>query len=249
MLHLLLVILTAGSPSPSASPSASPSSAPLKTIVTLKSSPYCTAFAAHANAAIDSAVHSDAALSAAVGALRSDALGHDDLQRVGAEHRLSALADKIYGNYRSGMREVDRLRELAKTAPTEDQKSALKASADALGGALYRQHLIQRDLDGFVAYLQTSDMRASSPDDRSDLQGLAPDFGSNFPRVPDTAESPILANIPGQPDAGRLAGEESLDDDVRMSLSASHDVQRRIPDIVRDEMTAAEHFDAAGSGC
>ena len=79
-------------------------------------------------------------------------------------HHLNTLADAIYKQYRAGEREVNQLRDLAKQATDPEEQAELKAAADALGGALYRQHLMQRDLDGFVNFLYASDMMTSDDD-------------------------------------------------------------------------------------
>ena len=246
MLHVLLAILTATAVP---TPSASPAPEGLKTIVTVKSSPFCSAFARHANAAIGSAVRNDATLSALVGSLRTNALGENAIVRSNEEQRLSNLADSIYRQYRSGMTEVNRLRDLVKTAPTDQEKAALKASADALGGALYRQHLIQRDLDGFVAFLSTADMRSLSPDDARNQASLT-DPGLLGYTSSQTGPYPVW--LPGGAqlvDPPQFPGDESRQDDVRMSLLASRDFASRLPDIIKDEMTAAAHFTDAGSSC
>ncbi len=248
MIDVVLAILVAGSPSPSPPPSAAP--VPLKTIVTLKTSPLCTAFARHVNAAIGSAVRNDATLSALIGSLHSDALDRNIIQRVDEENRLNELATSIYREYKSGMHEVQELRALAKTATNPQEQQAVKGSADALGGALHRQHLIQRDLDGFVAFLNTADMRTVDPDEAHDERVLGPEVTGFQPEQ----RGPITVWVPNGFDyqfQGRVTmpGDESHAQDVRYSLLASRDFQHRIPGIIRDELTAATRIDVAGSGC
>ncbi len=250
MIAVLLAVLVSGSPAPTPTASAAPET--LKTIITLRSSPLCTAFATHVNAAIGSAVRNDAALGSVVSTLRTRALGENSITRSNAEQRLSNLADGIYREYRSGMNEINKLRALAATASSPAEKAAVKASADALGGALYRQHLIQRDLDGFVAFLDTADMRSDISGAQADMnQAFAPDFdGSWEPQQ----RGPITLWVPRGyaeqfVDTPSFPGDESPHDDIRLGALASQDFERRIPAIVKDELHAAEQIDAAGNGC
>lgn len=239
MLALVLAVVTAAAPSPSPTPL-------LKTIVTVKSSPLCGAFAAHTNAAIGSAVQNDANLGSTILTLRSTDLAGNSIDRLSEIRRLSTLADSIYKQYRAGETEVNELRDLAKQATDPDEKADLKAAADALGGALYRQHLIQRDLDGFVAFLQASDMMT---DDNAD--------GPRHPMTQDMpGASPQEMNVYWMPQMQwamthppLIAGSESLDDDVAMAKAASTDFQRRMPAVMQDELTAGGHIEQAADHC
>jgi hypothetical protein len=239
MLAIVLAVVTAAAPSPSPTPL-------LKTIVTVKSSPLCGAFAAHTNAAIGSAVQNDQNLGSTILTLRSTDLAGSSLDRVHELRRLSSLADSIYKQYRAGETEVNELRELAKQATDPDEKAELKAAADALGGALYRQHLIQRDLDGFVAFLQASDMMTDDNADgprhpmTQDMPGAAPQEMSAYwvPQLQNTIVHPPLS-----------VGSESLDDDVTMAKAASSDFLGRMPAVMQDEMTAGGHIELAADHC
>jgi len=238
MVLLFLAVMLA-SPSPSPTPH-------LKTIMTVKSSPLCGAFAAHVNAAIGSAVQNDQMLGSAILGLRSNDLSGSDLERNGEENRLTNLADAIYKQYRIGETEVTQLRDLAAKASDPDERASLKASADALGGVLYRQHLIQRDLDGFVAYLNASDMRTDMPSNeayRPDMP-VRPGAMSLF-----TGSAGEYWTPPGFHSTGLTVGHFSHEDDVRMAASASTDFQSRMPAILQDEMTAGSHIEQASVHC
>src|SRR5208283_5702596 len=100
--------------------------------------------------------------------LKRPDLDGSSLDRYSEITQLTALADAIYRQYRSGEAEIGTLRALEAQAADADEKAELKAADDALAGALYRQHLIQRDLDGFVAYLNAADMRTLSDAEKSD---------------------------------------------------------------------------------
>jgi hypothetical protein len=216
-----------------ASPSPSPPPSSLKTIVTVKSSVMCGEFAAHTNAAIAAAVVNDRSLGTLILVLRSDDLAGSEIARSGEIHQLDGLAAAIYQQYRTGEAEVNQIRAVAARVPDPQEKAALKSSADALGGALYRQHLIQRDLDGFIAYLNAGDMRRSVHDDNDDAMraGLVTDSISNF--------SPV----------GQVAGSETRGDDVNLAQQASDDFQSRMPALLQDEMTAAGRIETAAEGC
>lgn len=235
-------------------PSASPSPEPLKTIVTVSTSPFCGAFAAHVNSAIDSAVTDDRNLGSIILTLRAHDLAGNGIARRNEMQRLTTLADTMYRAYRSGEGEVNRLRDLAKTAKNKSERTEIKASADALGGALYRQHLIQRDLDGFVAYLQAADMRRGSDAEETQNEAI---FGN-----PNAHYAAANLDINGRPlwvppDAGRemehdlvsLPGDESTATDAALALKASRDFERRLPAILRDELTAGARIAKANEHC
>jgi hypothetical protein len=229
---------TASAPSPSPTPL-------LKTIVTVKSSPICGAFAAHTNAAITSALANDQSLGTTILTLRSPDLAGSSIDRLAEIHHLNTLADAIYKQYRTGEHEVNQLRDLAKQATDPDEKAELTAVADALGGALYRQHLMQRDLDGFVNYLYAADMMASDDDMTQD---------------PDAPRRQLLQDVPGAhplngsspiwtPYDTPLAGTESLTDDVTLARAASEDFITRLPALRQDEQAASSRIETASDKC
>ncbi|MGB6984647.1 MAG: hypothetical protein WBD74_01585 [Candidatus Aquilonibacter sp.] len=241
---MLAIVLAAVTATAATAPSPSPTPL-LQTIVTVKSSPICGAFAAHTNAAISSALANDQSLGTTIYMLRSPDLAGSSLDRISEIHHLNELADSIYKQYRAGEREVNELRDLANKATDPDEKVALKAVADALGGALYRQHLMQRDLDGFVNYLYASDMMASDDDTTAD---------------PDAPRRQLLEDVPGaRPLSGLspiwtpydtpLAGTESLTDDLTLARAASESFVTRLPALRVDEQTAGARIETAANGC
>lgn len=248
---VLAVVVGAAAASPSPSPS--PSTEPLKTIVTVRSTTYCEALATHLNAAITSAVENDQNLGSTILTLRSNDLAGTDLSRQHEIHRLQDLGDSLYRNYKSGENEVNHLRDLAKSAQTDEDKAELKAAADALGGVLYRQHLMQRDLDGFVSYLYAADMQADTNRDVLTREFVGADE-ANFPygsrNVNTTVTQPYLNIL-------ETMGRESVhpyiyrtpDSDAAMAYNASRDFEARVIDVVRDEVTAGEHVTQASSRC
>jgi hypothetical protein len=242
MVTVLLAVLIAN-PTPSPTPL-------LKTIVTVKSSPFCGAFAVHVNSAIGSAVGNDQTLGETILSLRSTDLSGSTIQRRNEMERLENLSDAIYKQYRSGENEVKQLRDLAAKTTDPAEKAEVTAGADALGGALYRQHLVQRDLDGFLAFLNASDM-ASGRGTGDDFDTPAPGLAlAQLGRIDPTGPSPSGYWVPGTYRPSSLSvGQESPEDDVRMALAASEDFQRRMTAIFQDEMNAGNHIATAGDHC
>jgi len=240
---LVAVVLTAA-------PSASPDPAPLKTIITVKSSPFCGLFSTHVNGAISAAVTNDRSLGTLVGTLRRPDLEGSDLDRQAQLDRLTNLADAIYHQYREGAAEVAKLRALEATTTDADQKAELKAADDALGGALYRQHEIQRDLDGFLAYLNAGQMRTSSDDEKSVYMVL---FGEGDPHQAaldadlhtrsGTGHPPYTSPFSG------LAGDESPHDDTRYASNAAGAFLTSLAAIRGDELNAANHIETVSTHC
>src|SRR5262249_17744699 len=118
----------------------------------------------HVNSAIDQATGNDARLGSLIVGLRNPDLGDNVLRRRNERIRLDNVADAMYKAYRAGEDDVNHLRALAKAATDKDEQKALDDAADALGGVLYRQHLIQRDMDGFLAFLDAGDMLGTFDD-------------------------------------------------------------------------------------
>ena len=244
MLPLLLVVaLTAPAPTPS--------SVPLTTIVTVRSTTFCGQFATHVNAAIDAAVTNDHNLGSLINTLRNPQMAGDDLSRRLEKQRLNNVADSMYRQYRAGESEVDRLRSLAKVAPDPDQKKEMTDAADALGGVLYRQHLIQRDMDGFLAYLDASEMNADMNElrhqDQASMQG--------GPIDPQTGQpNPLPYWIPPNSsiwnrEHAMQPGDETPEQDLQMARAASADFQSRLPAILTDELNAGGHVASASDHC
>jgi hypothetical protein len=245
MVPSLILLATLATASPSPAPVDSPD--PLKVIVTVRSSTLCSQFADHANAAIAATLQNDATLGSVVNTLRVPDLAGNPIERRNMMLRLAELADSIAKQYKAGIGEVKSLRALQSQTNDPQEKVELKAAADALGGALYRQHLIGRDLDGFLAYEYAADMRRPDDDDMMPqmMQATSADVGPYYY----AAKAPTWLAQPEPVSPSILAGHESLSDDAEMAASASHDFASRLPAITGDELTAADHFTEAAGGC
>lgn len=253
MLALLLLVATLVSPAPSPAPSAS--AGPLKEIIRVHSTSLCDEFDSHVNAAIGSAVRNDMELAGLITSLSLPQIGDDlndnGLRRHRAIDSLVAYADALTADYKKGDAEVRRLRELAKNTTDPAQKIAIKASADSLGGALWRQKKIARDLDGFVAYLYMEEMRWG---DRSQVQILGATSQDSTP-----ANNPVLeerqrlsqdgADGPPMIWTAMPGDDHAPPDDRVLTQNAARDFKSRLGDITTDESNAAANIMKAGERC
>src|SRR6202011_2156393 len=142
MLLPLVLALAAADPAPAASapPGAASAPTPLKEIGRVRALPACVPIVAHANGAITQALENDRNLAILTTNLRAtdfDKLNF--IQRRNAIEALMKQAEAMRVASSAGDVEVKKLREYAVNSPDPQRKAELKAFADALGGALYRQ--------------------------------------------------------------------------------------------------------------
>jgi len=138
--------------------SASPAPA-LKVIANVRSTSRCAEIVTHANSAIGSALNNDVQLQQLITRLR--AINLDDGNLIHRRNGLDALgefAKNLTQQSRSADDEVKRLRALAEKSTDPQEQKELKAFADALGGALWRQQKVARDLNGYLASVDFQDM-------------------------------------------------------------------------------------------
>jgi hypothetical protein len=225
---VLIAVLIATS---AAAPAPAPSSAgPLKEIGHVRVSAACGNIVVHANSAISSALRNDATLARTVERLRTIDLEANPMSMHRGLMDLDRLAGQLRNDAVHGDGEVKRLRELSEKTTDPKRKAELRAFADSLGGALYRQKKAGADLSGFIAYLQYRDMRSSFDDDKM-MKATGPDTG---PR----------STMPPAP-----PGVERTDTPNQMAVSAASDFESRLQDIAVDEGKAADHSEGAVSGC
>ncbi|MGR4065464.1 MAG: hypothetical protein ACLQPV_08445 [Vulcanimicrobiaceae bacterium] len=237
----------AASPGPAAQPGTAvdANGTPLKTIARVRSTTFCSDFATHANNAIASAVRNDATIGHTIVLLEGPNLDSNAIARHNEIASLSALSDQLYKDWKNGDQEVKRLRALADKTTDTSEKQDLKAFADWLGGALWRQRKIGRDLDGFVAYLNARDMMHIDEStaqanmgvygvaDPSTAHGIPGEFAQ--PTGPQTYPAPLSINY----DAS----------DTSQAEAAAKDFSQRVQSIVSDETEAAGAGDTAASHC
>lgn len=212
-------------------PAPAPSSGPLKEIGRVRVSAACGNIVVHANSAISSALRNDATIARTANRLRTMDLESSEMSMHRGLVELDRLAAQLHDDAIHGGGEVKRLRELADKATDPTRKAELRAFADSLGGALYRQKKAAADLSGFVAYLQYRDMRTPSETDAK-MNGVAQD--------------PLQRTPPPQPfDVGLYRAETPN----QMAIAAATDFEARLRDIAIDEGRAADHSEGAVSGC
>ena len=180
--------------------------------------------------------------------LKTRGLSGTILQRIDEEQRLQELANAIFKAYHDGESQVNQLRALESQATDPEEKAELKAAADALGGALYRQHLIQRDLDGFIAYLDAGDMRRgdSWDDDESNLSPVADWQLSPHDSLDMSygiADPGLRSHFFDQP------GVEGRSEDVHLAGEAADDFSSRRLPITSDELNASAHISNVSDRC
>jgi hypothetical protein len=251
LVHAIAIasLTVAIAPAPATAPSPSPSATPLlKTIATVRVSPRCASIITHANSAISTTLSNDQIIGQTISTLRLTNL--DDGNPIHRNNGLKALGDlakSLMLAARSGDDEVKRLRKVASETKDPNEAKALKDFADELGGALWSQQKVARDLNGFLAY---QDFRDMAQWDEGQQQMNQATFGVSDPLAENPREMqhygphgqlatphPHLGHDPNEPDA------------TQQAKWAADDFQNRIPIIMRDENLASGKIDGAIKGC
>jgi len=251
MLHALVLAAIAASPSPSPSPDATATPPALRVIATVHSSTACAEIVSHANAAIASALANDTSLAATIKALQAVELDGNVIKHRNGLDDLGNYAKKINLEALAGDAEIKRLRKLASDSTDPQRKKELTAFANWLGGAMWRQRKVARDLNGFVATMDFYDM--STLDDSEKNMDIAL-FGSPDDRpvsIAETSPTGIRArNVFGGTDGGPVAPpREQRPTYDSMAKAAGADFTLRLPAIANDESLAATHVGQALAGC
>ena len=246
MVALLLLVALVNT-SPAASPTPMP---PLHEIMHVRSSALCGEFATHANSAISDATGNDTTLVSLINVLGRSTMDQSTLAYNNELLALEHLSDHITSQWHDGEREVGQIRSLASKSTDPKEKLELTASANALGGALWRQRRIARDLDGFIAYLETEQMMANSPGQQQANLML---FGTDDPtQIRVTGERMPPGSNPGlnqPPDPLPFPGDPNNPKPGDQALAAAKDFSRRLIAIGNDEIQAAVHIEQASEGC
>ena len=237
-------------PPPGVAPAPQPSPTPgLKTIATVRASARCAAIITHANGAISNTLNNDEIIGQTITRLRYTNLDDGNpLHRNKALHDLGDLARTLMMQARSGDDEVKRLRKVASETKDPQEAKALKAFADELGGALWSQQKIARDLNGFLAYQDFHDMAQFGQNQQSMNQAV---YGVNDPFAQQPRGDRLSPQVNGvvtepQPAVGHNPNDATS---TQQAKWAADDFENRIPVIMRDENLAAGKVDAAIAGC
>lgn len=231
MLSLLpLVVALASAPSPAPSTASRPT--PLTEIGRTRTAPICTTIVVHANGAITSALDNDRSLAILTTNLKNvDFDRLNELQRRNAINDLMDQAGKIRIAGKAADDEIKKLRAYAKASDDPERKAELKAFADALGGAIYRQTKAANEFMRDVTIMQ-------GREDAGEARGIRDRDGPQ----PDTGAMQIAAaNRVHVPD-----GPKSYNQAFR---SVAGDLSDLATGIAVDEGVAADHSIAATSGC
>jgi hypothetical protein len=231
MLSLLpfLIVLAAG---PAPAPTEAPHVTPLTEIGRVRSTPICTPIVVHANGAITSALDNDRSLAILTTNLR--AMDFDRLNSMQLHRTIEDLmkqAGTIRQNGKLADNEIKQLRAYAAASTDPERKAELKAFADALGGAIYRQTKAATEFMRDVTVMQG----------REEAQE-ARDIKTRDEQVPENLNPQAVANTravlrPGPPSYNQVMREIAADLTDRTSA------------IGADEGIAADHSIAATSGC
>ncbi|MDP9110549.1 MAG: hypothetical protein M3M96_02820 [Candidatus Eremiobacteraeota bacterium] len=256
-LALIVSMLAAATPVQAAAPKPVATTPParLKEIVHVRASAHCAEIATHANSAISTTLHNDEVLSQTISQLRT--LNLDDGNPIHRRNGLAGLGDlakSLMQQAIAGDSEVKRLRDLAASSTESEQKKELKNFADALGGALWRQHKVARDLNGFLASVDYHDMKQLSDSQRAMNNAV---FGVADPmaELPADVRAATTMNRSSQrsPNLGvdgervpAMFGEPTTTGQAR---AAAEDFQARIADISNDEAIAANNVTGAVGDC
>ena len=250
MLHALVLAAVALSPSPSPSPDATATPAALRVIVTVHSSTSCAEILSHANAAIASALANDTSLAATIKALQAVELDGNVIKHRNGLNDLGDYAKKINLEALAGDAEIKRLRKLAAESTDPQRKKELTAFANWLGGAMWRQRKVARDLNGFVATMDFYDM---STLDESEMNMNMALFGSPDTQpasIAETSPTGTIRTIYGGARGGPIAPpREQRPTYDSMAKAAGADFTLRLPAIANDESMAATHVGQALAGC
>lgn len=249
----LLVLAAALSVAPSPPPSAMPQPV-LKEIGHVRATAACAELATHANHAIGVALRNDTMLADTISKMRAADLDTNPITRRNSLQALGDLARDMNLQALAADGSIKRLRNIAQTSTDDTQKKELTAFANWLGGAIWRQRKIARDLNGFLAKMDEEDMIKVND---SEANMNAATVGAPNPNLLYSGEQAPQAAIVGVPNARRQVQAGPLStplredyglDTQRAKLAAEY-YELQLPAIVNDEALAADRVIGATSGC
>ncbi len=232
MLMLLPIVVALAATDPAPAASSAPRPTPLTEIGRVKALPACVPIVAHANGAITQALDNDrmlAIISTNLHATDFDKLNF--LQRRNAIEALMKQAEAMRTAASAGDVEVKKLREYAVNSPDPQRKAELKAFADAIGGAIYRQKKAAVEFMRDVTIMR-------GREDAAEAHDL---MRQNNP-VPPYAAAQQMANLQGP----LPVPPPTYNKQLRQIGDVMDDMTHGI---LLDEGTAADHSIAATSGC
>jgi hypothetical protein len=238
----------------SAAPSAAPSgdavdaANPLATIARVRATtPFCRSVLHHASTAVDRALDDDVRLVFVEQTLKTTDLDSDDLHKANGSRRILHEFVALRASAVEGRREMQALRDEAKSAPTEAQRASLNSFADALDGALDRQKKLADALGRFVAYVDAHDPISKDAHDRAVFQSIAQQNYGGGAVATDAFGNPVTPIRPLIADGNPL--DYVPDQLSTVASEAAVQLKERSAPILKDESDAADRIDAAFAGC
>jgi hypothetical protein len=253
LLPLVMALAADPTPAPSVSAPSTPPPTRLQEIGRTRALPVCSNIVVHANSAITDALNNDQDLAVAINHLRTTDLDNATAQQHKARMAdLMAFATKMRTSSSAGDAEVKRLRELAAASSDPERKAELKAFADALGGALFRQKRAADDLDKALVIM---DGRRAATKGITD-DGLPPPTAAQIARAGMATPDPNLSstdNIGNTKQVMRadplFVTDRTVTSQNAQLLHIADDLYARTNFILIDEGTAADHSLGATTGC
>lgn len=229
---ILLPIVFALATDPAPAASSAPRPTPLTEIGRVRALPACVPIVAHANGAITQALDNDRTLAILSNNVRTTNFDRlNSLQRTNAIDALMDKAEAIRLASASGDVEIKKLREYAENSADPQRKAELKAFADALGGALYRQKKAAVEFMRDVTIMR-------GREDAAEARQIMVQNNPPPPGVQAAALAATPAMLPGAPEnynkVFKLIGD---------------DIDGQVLSVQADEGVAADHSIAATSGC
>lgn len=234
MLSLLPIVLALAVTDPAPSPSPPVRRTPLTEIGHTRALPICTPIVVHANSAITTTLDNDRQLAIMTTNMRNvDFDRLNELQRRNSIDVLMKQASAIRVQSGNADGEIKKLREYAAASQDPNRKAELKAFADAIGGAIYRQKKaaveFMRDVTIIQGREDTAEVHAIKAHDNGMVQT------SNELSI---SSNPARAVIPAPP---------LHYNDTMREIAQALDTDSQ--SILTDEGTAADHSIGATSGC
>jgi hypothetical protein len=231
MLMLMpMVLALATDPGPAAT--SAPRPTPLTEIGRVRALPACVPIVAHANGAITQALENDRTLAIiSNNAHTTDFDKLNFLQRRNAVEALMRQAEAIRVASSSGDVEVKKLREYENSANDPERKAELKAFADAIAGALYRQKKAAVEFMRDVTIVRGREDAAEGRELMRQNNPVPP----SGPTQEMAGAPPILPGVPDSYNKQFKQIGDAIDADVL--------------GVEMDEGIAADHSIAATSGC
>ncbi len=228
---LALTPAAAGSPSP-ATPDARSSQSPLKEIGRVRATTaFCRSTVGSALAGISVLLDNDGRLDDARVTIRRLSANPDPITKNNGLRKLLDGYVALRDATRNGRRSIKQLKHDTELAPTEEQKRALLALADAVDGALTRQRVLADDMGRFAFDLESRE-RIMDPKYAKSLADPGPStFGIALPHTVTGSDVPT-------PDRAYVSPTRSADDFEQSAKS-----------LASDEDAAAARIDPAFDKC